>query len=50
MLVLLQWAWNYFTWNRAARLITGGSPFPLVKPDAFGENCEDPGEKEAKSR
>ncbi len=22
LLVLLQWAWNYFTWNRAARLIT----------------------------
>jgi NADH dehydrogenase len=24
LLVLMQWAWNYFTWNRAARLITGG--------------------------
>jgi len=23
VLVLLQWAWNYFTWRRAARLITG---------------------------
>jgi NADH:ubiquinone reductase (H+-translocating) len=23
MLVLLQWAWSYFTRNRAARLITG---------------------------
>jgi NADH dehydrogenase len=23
LLVLMQWAWNYFTWNRAARLITG---------------------------
>ncbi len=23
ILVLLQWAWNYFTWNHAARLITG---------------------------
>ena len=22
LLVLLQWAWNYFTWNRSARLIT----------------------------
>ena len=22
MLVLLQWAWSYFTWNRGARLIT----------------------------
>ncbi|MFZ5828906.1 MAG: NAD(P)/FAD-dependent oxidoreductase [Planctomycetota bacterium] len=23
VLVLVQWAWNYLTWNRAARLITG---------------------------
>ena len=23
LLVLLQWAWNYTTWNRSARLITG---------------------------
>lgn len=23
LLILFQWAWNYFTWNRAARLITG---------------------------
>ena len=28
-LVLLQWAWNYFTWNRAARLITDENPLPL---------------------
>ncbi len=28
-LVLMQWAWNYFTRNRSARLITGGSPLPL---------------------
>jgi len=27
LLVILQWAWNYFTHNRAARLITGRSPF-----------------------
>jgi NADH dehydrogenase len=28
VLVFLQWAWNYVTWNRSARLITGekGSP------------------------
>ena len=26
MLVLLQWAWAYFTWNRSARLITGHDP------------------------
>jgi NADH dehydrogenase len=29
LLVLLQWAWNYLTWNRGARLITGESPLPL---------------------
>ena len=29
LLVLIQWAWNYFTWNRGARLITGPSPLPL---------------------
>jgi NADH dehydrogenase len=23
VLVLMQWAWNYFTWDRSARLITG---------------------------
>ena len=22
LLVLIQWAWNYVTWNRSARLIT----------------------------
>jgi NADH dehydrogenase len=30
VLVLLQWAWSYWTWNRSARLITGRSPLPLV--------------------
>jgi NADH:ubiquinone reductase (H+-translocating) len=33
ILVLLQWAWNYFTWNRAARLITGENTLP-PSPDA----------------
>ncbi len=23
LLIFFQWAWNYFTWNRSARLITG---------------------------
>jgi NADH dehydrogenase len=27
LLVLLQWAWNYFTRNRSARLITGKEPW-----------------------
>jgi NADH dehydrogenase len=30
LLVLLQWAWSYFTWNRAARLITGANPLPIM--------------------
>lgn len=29
LLVLVQWAWSYFTFNRSARLITGDNPFPL---------------------
>ncbi len=29
LLVLAQWAWNYLTRNRSARLITGESPLPL---------------------
>jgi NADH dehydrogenase len=31
VLVLVQWAWNYFTRKRGARLITGESPFPLIE-------------------
>ena len=31
LLVLTQWAWNYFTRKRGARLITGSDPFPLVQ-------------------
>ena len=30
VLVLLQWAWNYFTRNRGARLITGEHLLPLI--------------------
>jgi NADH dehydrogenase len=29
LLVLIEWAYNYFTRNRGARLITGFDPFPL---------------------
>jgi len=32
LLVLVQWGWNYLTWNRGARLITGASPLPLLHP------------------
>jgi NADH dehydrogenase len=31
--VLLQWGWAYVTRNRAARLITGESPLPLLPPE-----------------
>jgi NADH dehydrogenase len=31
VLVMLQWAWNYFTRKRGARLITGRDPSPLVE-------------------
>ena len=30
LLVFFQWAWNYVTRKRGARLITGASPYPLV--------------------
>jgi NADH dehydrogenase len=33
ILVLLQWAWNYFTRKRGARLITGREPIPLLAKD-----------------
>jgi NADH dehydrogenase len=29
LLVLIQWAWFYFTYDRSARLITGKNPLPL---------------------
>jgi NADH dehydrogenase len=29
LLVFLQWAWNYYTFGRSARLITGKNPLPL---------------------
>lgn len=32
LLVLLQWAIDYFTRKRGARLITGNDPFPLIEP------------------
>ncbi len=31
VLVLMQWAWSYMTWQRCARLITGHSPPPVTK-------------------
>jgi NADH:ubiquinone reductase (H+-translocating) len=35
LLVLFQWAWNYFTRKRGAQLITGKDPFPLVEAETL---------------
>jgi NADH dehydrogenase len=32
LLVLVQWAWNYFTRNRSARLVTGRGALPVLGP------------------
>lgn len=32
LLVLLQWAWNYITWGRSARLITDAAAAPTMVP------------------
>jgi NADH dehydrogenase len=37
LLVLVQWAWNYATWNRGARLITG-EEHPLLVPAVRSED------------
>ena len=38
LLVLMQWAWSYFTRNRAARLITGVCVLPPREPDTAPAN------------
>jgi NADH dehydrogenase len=40
VLVLIQWGWNYFTRNRAARLITGEHLLPEKQGKAEGEAAE----------
>jgi NADH dehydrogenase len=30
LLVLIQWAWSYVTWDRGARLITGEDILPVL--------------------
>jgi NADH dehydrogenase len=34
LLVLVQWGWNYFTYDRAARLITGSKPKTVAADDS----------------
>jgi hypothetical protein len=36
VLVLLQWAWSYFTYSRGARLITGEVPTPRATLEPAG--------------
>jgi len=44
VLVLVQWAWSYFTRNRGARLITGKNPLPLpiTRVEAGAANEDQP--------
>ena len=37
LLVLLQWAWNYFTYQRGARLITGDDSIPALSETVMNE-------------
>lgn len=37
LLVIFQWAWNYFTMKRGARLITGDDPFPYMDADYYAQ-------------
>ncbi len=42
LIVLIQWAWSYFTYERGVRLITGDSPLPgwseLIKEEGLPES------------
>lgn len=37
MMVFFQWAWNYLTMKRGARLITGDDPFPYMDEDYYAQ-------------
>jgi NADH dehydrogenase len=50
LLVLFQWAWNYFTRKRGARLITGDEPFLLSSADSAGSACHWPRQTELPSQ
>ena len=43
MTVFVQWGWSYFTRNRSARLITGGSRSPFSRPRPNGTRGRDNG-------
>ncbi len=40
LLILIQWAWNYFTRNRGARLITGKDILPPVAGETSGSSSQ----------
>lgn len=37
LVVMIQWAWNYFTRQRGARLITGDESLGMIQVDAKGD-------------
>jgi NADH:ubiquinone reductase (H+-translocating) len=46
VVVLLQWAWSYLTWQRGARLITGDLGAQLAPPDRVPGETEEEAEEE----
>ena len=48
LIVMIQWAWSYFTYQRAARLITGGAS--LARVERAASRTRDRRKKKAKSR
>ncbi len=52
LVVLIQWAFNYFTYNRRARLITGGPPElpPIARPGAREPGAAQPEPEPVASR
>src|SRR5271166_4129321 len=40
IIVMIQWAWSYFTYDRSARLITGEGPAPAISSLQFSEQAE----------
>jgi NADH dehydrogenase len=46
VLVFIQWAWSYFTYERGARLITGGTNLPGWSDTHLGDHRPKPGAEE----
>ena len=36
-LILIQWSWNYLTFSRSARIITGDDPVILIRDEAVND-------------